>query len=59
MTVYFAEVERFRTWCKDNWLNLNVMKTKDNMLIDSIKNPSVIPNLFLDCERVERMADYK
>ena len=57
--MYFDEVERFRTWCKDNWLDLNVMKTKDNMLIDSIKNPSVIPNLFLDCERVERMADYK
>ena len=32
-TVYFDEVSRFNVWCKDNYLDLNVSKTKE-MLID-------------------------
>ena len=52
--MYFAEVERFRTWGKDNWLDLNVMKTKE-MLMDFRTNPSATPGLFLDGVRVERM----
>ena len=25
-SVYFAAVERFRTWCKDNWLDVKLCK---------------------------------
>ena len=32
-SVYFAEVERFINWCRDNSLDFNVNKTKE-MLID-------------------------
>ena len=28
-SVYFAEVERFNNWCRDNSLGLNVKKTKE------------------------------
>ena len=28
-SVYFAEVERFNNWCRDNSLDLNVKKTKE------------------------------
>ena len=29
-SVYFAEVERFSNWCRDNSLDLKVKKTKGN-----------------------------
>ena len=56
--VYFAEVERFSNWCKDNSLDLNVKKTKE-MLIDLRKAPAVIPYLFIDGVKVERVTEYK
>ena len=40
-SVYFAKVERFSNWCRDNSLDLNVRKTKE-MLIDFRKAPTVI-----------------
>ena len=43
-SVYFAEVERFSNWCRDNSLALNVKKTK-KMLTDLRKAPAVIPDL--------------
>ena len=45
-SVYFAEVERFSIWCRDNSLDLNVKKTKE-MLIDFRKAPTIIPDLFI------------
>ena len=43
-SVYFAEVERFSNWCRDNSLDLNVKKTK-KMLTDLRKAPAVILDL--------------
>ena len=57
-SVYFAEVERFINWCRDNSLDLNVKKTKE-MLIDFRKAPTVIPDLFIDAIQVERATEYK
>ena len=51
-SVYFAEVERFSNWCRDNSLDLNVKKTKE-MLTDLKKAPTVIPDLFIDAIQVE------
>ena len=45
-------------WCRDNSLNLNVKKTKE-MLIDFRKAPTVIPDLFIDGVKVERVTKYK
>jgi len=45
--VYLAEVERFSSWCRNNFLDLNVKKTKE-MLIDFKTAPTVvIPYLFI------------
>ena len=57
-SVYFAEVERFSNWCRDNSLDLNVKKTKE-MLTDLRKTPTVIPDLFIDGMKVERVTEYK
>ena len=57
-SVYFAEVERFSNWCRDNSLHLNVKKTK-KMLIDFRKALTVIPDLFIDGVKVERVTEYK
>ena len=57
-SVYFAEVERFSSWCRDNSLDLNGKKTKE-MLIDFRKAPTVIPDLFIDGMKVERVAEFK
>ena len=52
---FFAEVERFFNWCRDNSLDLNVKKTKE-MLTDFRKAPTVIPDLFVDGVKVERVT---
>ena len=57
-SVYFAEVERFINWCRDNSLDLNVKKTKE-MLTDFRKAPTVIPDLFTDGVKVGRVTEYK
>ena len=57
-SVYFAKVDRFSTWCRDNSLDLNVEKTKE-MLIDFRKAPTVIPDLFTDGVKVKRATEYK
>ena len=48
----------FSNWCRDNSLDLNVKKTKE-MLIDFRKVPTVIPDLFIDGVKVERVTEYK
>ena len=45
-SVYFAEVQRFSNWCRDNSLDLNVKKIKE-MLIDFWKAATVIPDSLL------------
>ena len=55
-SVYFAEVERFSNWCRDNSLELNAKKTKE-MLIDFRKAPTVIPDFFIDSVKVERVTE--
>ena len=57
-SVYFEEVHRFTKWCKDNFLDLNVKKTKE-MIIDFRRNPSKISDLFIDDSKVERVDEYK
>ena len=47
--------ERFINWCRDNSLDLNVKKTKE-MLTDFRKAPTVIPDLFIDGVKVERVT---
>jgi hypothetical protein len=56
--IYFDEVKKFSTWCKDNYLDLNVKKTKE-MLIDFRKNPTPVPDLLIDGVKVERVNAYR
>ena len=56
--VYFDEIRKFYGWCKDNFLDLNVHKTKE-ILIDFRKNPEPVPALMIDGETVERVNEYK
>ena len=56
-TAYLLEVERLIKWCKENFLDLNVKKTKE-MVFESGKNVSV-PELCIDGECVERVNEYK
>ena len=53
-SVYFAEVEKFSNWFRDNSLDLNVKKTKE-MLTDFRKALTVISYLFIDGMKVERV----
>ena len=53
-----AEVKMFSTWCRDNSLDLTVKKTKE-ILIVFRKVPTVIPDLFIDGVKVERVTEYK
>ena len=55
---YNEEVERFTTWCKDNFLNLNVTKTKE-LVIDFRKQPPAVSPITIDGEIVERVKKYK
>ena len=55
---YLEEVEGFTTWCKDNFLDLNVTKTKE-LLIDFREQPPAVSPITMDCEIVERVEKYK
>ena len=55
---YAHEVKKFSEWCKENYLELNVRKTKE-LVIDFRKNATVPPNLFIDGMKVERVDQYK
>ena len=54
-SVYFAEVERFSNWCRDNSLDLNVKE----MPINFRKVPTVIPDLFTNGVKVQKVTEYK
>jgi len=57
-TIYTEEVHRFTKWCKENYLELNVRKTKE-LIIDFRKSPNEIPALFINDSKVERVEEYK
>ena len=57
-TSYRQEVMKFCKWCDDNYLNLNVSKTKE-MLVDFRKIKSVISPLSIKDENVEIVSNYK
>ena len=50
---HYIEVERFTTWCKDNFLDLNVIKTKE-LLIDFRNQPLAVSPITIDGEIVEK-----
>ena len=45
-------------WCRENSIDLNVKKTKE-MLTDFWNARTVIPDLFIDGVKVERVTEYK
>ena len=53
-----AEVERYTSWCKDNFLDINMTKTKE-LLIDFRKQPPAASPISIDGEIVERVVKYK
>ena len=55
---YIAEFERHTSWCKDNFLDLNMTKTKE-LLIDFRKQPPAVSPITIDGEIVERVEKYK
>ena len=55
---YLDQVNRFVRWCNENFLNLNVKKTKE-MIFDFRKRQSNIQLLDIASESVERVSEYK
>ena len=55
---YLNAVHRFVDWCDQNYLQLNVTKTKE-MVIDFRKNNTVPDPVLLKGENVERVKSYK
>ena len=55
---YIEDVDRFTTCCKDNFLDLNVTKTKE-ILINFRKQPPAVLAITMDGEIVERVEKYK
>ena len=57
-SVYFSEVHKFSAWCKENYLDLNIVKTKE-MVVDFRKKNPPVPELIIDDVAVERVAEYR
>ena len=57
-TDYQKAVRSFVTWCKDNYLLLNVQKTKE-LIVDYRRKPHVHEDLVIGNEVVERVSEYK
>ena len=55
---YVKVVENFSSWCRENFLELNVKKTKE-MVVDFRKSGGTIPDLCIGGEVVERVENYK
>ena len=56
--LYRTEVARFTTWCEENFLELNVKKTKE-MVVDFRKNVVEHEPLYIANELVENVTEYK
>jgi len=57
-TSYKASVSSMVTWCRDNYLLLNVNKTKE-LIIDFRRNPAPHTPLEINGEQVEIVSQYK
>ena len=55
---YTSEIERFNAWCKYNFLNLNVNKTKEMILDYRIDKPELIP-IKISGQAVDVVKTYK
>ena len=55
---YRSEIASFVNWCKDNFLNLNVKKTKE-MIVDFRRKKSEPEPIIINGEVVERVEQYK
>ena len=58
VNTYVQETNHFVNWCDDNFLNLNVKKTKE-MFVDYSKTPSVFAPVNIKGENVEVVQEYK
>jgi len=56
--LYRTEVDRFTSWCEENYLELNVKKTKE-MIIDYRTTPVTHNALYIGNELVETVTEYK
>jgi gmma-aminobutyric acid receptor subunit gamma len=57
-SMYFDQVSKFCQWCKDNYLDLNVSKTKE-LIVDYRVKAEPIPELVICGTKVERVTEYK
>jgi len=57
-STYVDEVSKFCNWCKDNYLDMNIKKTKE-LVIDFRRKATVIPDLYIEGVKVERVNEYK
>ena len=55
---YVSSVVRFSSWCSNNFLHLNVSKTKE-MCIDFRRNRTVNSPIVLNGEPVEQVDSFK
>jgi hypothetical protein len=56
--IYRSEVQRFCEWCCNNYLELNVSKTKE-MVVDFRRTPCTHEPLYINNELVEAVSEYK
>ena len=56
--VYFNGVAKFCSWCKDNYLELDVLKTKE-LLTDIRTDRQPLLRFVIDGITVERIEEYK
>lgn len=52
------ELQGFTQWCSENFLEINVKKTKE-MVINFSKNRMIVPPSNINGELVERVSTYK
>lgn len=55
---YRNEIESFVTWCQENFLNLNVKKTKE-MIVDFRKKKGSVEPVIINGESVDIVSNYK
>ena len=57
--IFLQQVATFTTWCRDNFLDLNVKKTKEMVIDFRTASRSNIPDLSIEGSKVERVHNYK
>lgn len=56
---FYAQVDFFVDWCKSNFLELNVKKTKEMIIDFRTKNQVTPDNIIINEETVERVDNFK